>query len=284
MAVTHPKVSAIADSGDETEVRPSEWNAAHLLASPIVVTGIHGLDYNPTADGDVDLITVGVTGTPRLWWDEATDSFQMNKGLILPAGAGGLGDYDLTIGDVDTPSYGIVRVGDSLIGRTSYKVGALDLDGAIIIRNMGGPVTGQIEFVIAESGGGAIRFALPKSGVGNATYNPRSMLIAGPAVNDDDIVTVGYWQTQGIFHNLACDTSGIGADLGVQNDLEVEGDIFTDSIKESTPGAGITIAHALGVAGNVGYYGTTPIAKQTGVAVTAAGIHAALVNLGLIAA
>lgn len=35
---------------------------------------------------------------------------------------------------------------------------------------------------------------------------------------------------------------------------------------------------------NVGFYGTLPIAKQTGVAVTAAGIHAALVNLGLIGA
>ena len=34
----------------------------------------------------------------------------------------------------------------------------------------------------------------------------------------------------------------------------------------------------------VGFYGTAPIAKQTGVAVTAAGLHAALVNLGLIAA
>lgn len=31
----------------------------------------------------------------------------------------------------------------------------------------------------------------------------------------------------------------------------------------------------------VGFYGATPIAKQTGVAVTAAAIHAALVNLGL---
>ena len=34
----------------------------------------------------------------------------------------------------------------------------------------------------------------------------------------------------------------------------------------------------------VGFYFTTPISKQTGVAVTAAGIHAALVNLGLISA
>lgn len=34
----------------------------------------------------------------------------------------------------------------------------------------------------------------------------------------------------------------------------------------------------------IGFYGTTPIAKPTGVAVTAAGVHAALVSLGLIAA
>lgn len=37
-------------------------------------------------------------------------------------------------------------------------------------------------------------------------------------------------------------------------------------------------------AGKVGFYGTAPITRQTGVAVTAAGIHAALVNLGLITA
>ena len=37
-------------------------------------------------------------------------------------------------------------------------------------------------------------------------------------------------------------------------------------------------------AGYLAFYGTAPIAKQTGVAVTAEAIHAALVNLGLIAA
>ena len=35
---------------------------------------------------------------------------------------------------------------------------------------------------------------------------------------------------------------------------------------------------------DIGFYGATPVALQTGVAVTAAGIHAALVNLGLITA
>ena len=44
-----------------------------------------------------------------------------------------------------------------------------------------------------------------------------------------------------------------------------------------------TITNALDHDGTtVGFYGTTPVAKQTGVAVSAAGVHAALVNLGLI--
>lgn len=34
----------------------------------------------------------------------------------------------------------------------------------------------------------------------------------------------------------------------------------------------------------MGFYGTTPIAQQTGIAVSAAGIHAALVALGLFTA
>jgi hypothetical protein len=46
-------------------------------------------------------------------------------------------------------------------------------------------------------------------------------------------------------------------------------------LKAPLAGAGFT--------GNLGFYGTTPIAKQTGVAVTAEAVHAALVALGLIA-
>jgi len=162
-------------------------------------------------------------------------------------GDGGLTDYDLTVGDVTTPDYGIIRMGNSIIGRTSHNVGDLDIDGSIIIRNVGSPSTSNIEFLFAESSNN-IRFAIPKSGVGNATYNPRSMLIAGPAILDDEIVTVGYWQAnEDIFDNLACDTSSDGADLGVQNDCEIEGDLFVDSIKESTTGVGITFSNEINI-------------------------------------
>ena len=60
-----------------------------------------------------------------------------------------------------------------------------------------------------------------------------------------------YWQTNNsIFDNLVCDTSGTGADFGVQNDVEVEGDIFCDSFKESTSGGGYTFSPLLDISDN----------------------------------
>lgn len=150
---------------------------------------------------------------------------------IAGLGTGALSDYDLKVGDTDnSPTYGMVCFGDAVIGRTCYNAANVDLDGTVIFRNLGGPVTGKIEF-LWEEGNGNTRFALPSSGVGNATYNARSMLIAGPSPADSDMVTVGYWQTNNnIFNNLACDTAGDGADLGVQNDFEVMGEIFATGV------------------------------------------------------
>ncbi|KKN71418.1 hypothetical protein LCGC14_0421400 [marine sediment metagenome] len=54
------------------------------LHGGVIVPTINGVDYTPGSDTDTDLITVNVTGTPKLWWDEATDSFEMNKNLTLP--------------------------------------------------------------------------------------------------------------------------------------------------------------------------------------------------------
>lgn len=156
---------------------------------------------------------------------------------------GGRTNYDLKVGDTSTPDYGIVQIGDTIFGRTSYisANGQINLDGAVLTQNNGGPVTSEIEFIWAESTGATCRLALPKSGVGNATYNPRSMLMAGPAPADTNFVTVGYWQTNNsIFDNLACDTVGSGADLGVQGSVEIEVSLFVDSIIESTSGGGIT--------------------------------------------
>jgi len=70
-----------------------------------------------------------------------------------------------------------------------------------------------------------------------------------------------------------------------------DGDTDT-GMSRSAANVGVLIGGALnciefanvGAAPAVGFYATAAIVKQTGVAVTAGGIHAALVNLGLIAA
>ncbi len=86
-------------------------------------------------------------------------------------------------------------------------------------------------------------------------------------------------------------------DAGVSLKFSVFDSTETDAIEISHNGTdaiinGITTAdlNITGFTGlsietaNLGFYSTVPVAKQTGVAVTADGIHAALVNLGLIAA
>lgn len=42
------------------------------------------------------------------------------------------------------------------------------------------------------------------------------------------------------FNNIPCDTTGLGADLGVEHAIECP-NIFTDQIHESTPGEGVSI-------------------------------------------
>jgi len=43
------------------------------------------------------------------------------------------------------------------------------------------------------------------------------------------------------FENLSFDTSLEGADLGVENDIEILGELFVNQIHESTPGSGVSI-------------------------------------------
>ena len=47
------------------------------------ITGVGGLDFIPGADIDVDLLSVNVTGAPRLKWNELADSFEINWPLIV---------------------------------------------------------------------------------------------------------------------------------------------------------------------------------------------------------
>lgn len=138
---------------------------------------------------------------------------------------------------------GLVEIGFFHIGMhfdTTYNGGLLSVGQTVQFGNKGTP-TGPWEFLFYESSNN-IRFGIPSSGNNKGTYNPRSMIIAGPAILDDTICFGEYWG----FDNLAMITGGDGADLGVQNDFEVLGQAFIDTIKASAE-AQVTIDDALKV-------------------------------------
>jgi hypothetical protein len=74
------------------------------------------------------------------------------------------------------------------------------------------------------------------------------------------------------------DSGGVGTSLSVRQDGFSNKSILRIGWNDASE---IMVGYD---AGKVGFYGTPGVSKQTGVAVTDAAIHAALVNLGLIAA
>src|SRR5690606_33597755 len=50
-------------------------NLLTLSGGGLALSGVVGIDYNPGSDIDTDIITVGVSGAPRIFWDESQDRF-----------------------------------------------------------------------------------------------------------------------------------------------------------------------------------------------------------------
>jgi len=71
------------------------------------------------------------------------------------------------------------------------------------------------------------------------------------------------------------------ANSATTHDFTVKTDVYDAVFIDASNDSIVVMSNA---SGKLGFHGATAIVKQTGVAVTAAGIHAALVSLGLIAA
>ncbi|KKM93852.1 hypothetical protein LCGC14_1204180, partial [marine sediment metagenome] len=87
-------IHGITDTADLALLSANNvFTGTNEFQNDVTIATADGIDYDPGSDTDVDLITIGVTGTPKLWWDEATDSFEMNKSLTLPGGSLKLGGH-----------------------------------------------------------------------------------------------------------------------------------------------------------------------------------------------
>jgi len=67
------QVSARSDLGLATTDTPT--------FAGVISSGANGFDSTPGSDIDSDLVTVNVTGTPKIFWDESEDAFSFTKGV-----------------------------------------------------------------------------------------------------------------------------------------------------------------------------------------------------------
>lgn len=206
------------------------FDTSRVLLSDRVDTSDGGLVFNGNGidmgDEDIDNIDIfhadsGFIGVIALR-DGSGDTAVLNVGTASP-GRFNNGIMDGHFGDSVA---GIVEIGNGCFGMhfdTTYNGGLFNLKQVMMLQNNGTPV-GNFEWLFIESNN-SIRFGIPKSGDGLGTYNPRSMIIAGPAVFNDSIALGSYWG----FDALDMITGTDGADLGVQNNLQVLDTIFIDS-------------------------------------------------------
>lgn len=83
---------------------------------------------------------------------------------------------------------------------------------------------------------------LNQGAIGRASIFERSLIIgAQKGTKDLD----GSYSLSDDFPNLSCNTTLYGADFGVENDVEVKGNLFVDDINESTADTGVTVEGVL---------------------------------------
>lgn len=75
----------------------NDGDGSVTLNLPDVPT-LEGLNLDVGSDTDIDLVTVGVTGSPKWWWDESEDLFAFSKGLAISGLVGiGMNPGDATL-------------------------------------------------------------------------------------------------------------------------------------------------------------------------------------------
>ncbi|MAH50452.1 hypothetical protein CMI37_31815 [Candidatus Pacearchaeota archaeon] len=59
-----------------------------IFRGSVTIKTTSGIDYKPGSDTDTDLITIDVTGSPKLLWDESEDAASWSHDWILASGKG----------------------------------------------------------------------------------------------------------------------------------------------------------------------------------------------------
>ena len=286
----------------------------------VIVSTVNGIDVNPGSDVNADLITVGVTGAPTIAWDETNDLFAFTKGLTVTGsayfplsaalswnGADAVITHsaavltvstgDLRVTTAGTNAASVVTVGgtQTLTAKTltSPTIGGAPSAAGATWSNLGAVTTidingGTVDGVVI-GGASAAAGSFTTLGASGLLTASAGLTLAGnftfSAAASQIIPGVTTWAVRNNANNA---NNIVITDAGAVSFRST-----VDGITALTVNGTALVTTLGSVSGNltVGligdglcFYAGTPIARQTGVAVSAAGIHAALVNLNLITA
>ena len=299
---TNPKIDAAGiDTGTFADARIAESNVTQHEAALTILeaqitdgTLLARLAANEIIVGDWEhqglLITAaGTEGAPSLHFTSDSDT-----GIYSPAANA----WAVTVGGTEAVRYTgasapLIRYGmtTGITASTTQTQGQQPLPGSYneigVCANNNDvvtlPPTASGEMCIVINNGAKRLQVFPASGqdLGLGVNQP-DLIKAGASVFFVSFDSSTWFDIASKISGLL-DTDVIGI---VANDL-----LYYDGTNYKHTGGNLTwdaslfdITGDLQVSGKSGFYGAAAIAQQTGVAVTAAGVHAALVNLGLITA
>ena len=234
--------------------------------------------YGPSGTTDLrfngasgDMVTIQTSGNVGIGTTAPKSKLDIVSGSAAPASSG-----DMNTGVIISPGYGGSGLNLGTLSANYSWIQSAYTDAANVV----------MPLVLQQNGGN----------VGIGTITPTNILSLGGnsarsfwMERHTTANTAGNTLTITAGGATAAATDKAGGDLILQPGVSTGSAESGVQIKGCVAGisgtADRTQTIAIQVLGNkIGFYAATPVALQTGVAVTAAGVHAALVNLGLITA
>ena len=185
-------------------------------------TTANGLDVNPGADINADLITVGVTGAPTLSWDESEDVFASTHGLSLGT------SNPLTTGTIE-----LGAAADTTLSRAS--AGDVNIEGNLMYR------AGGTDVPVADGGTGAstqqnaLINLVSGATIATATVASADKVVIQDADDADNIKTVTAQSiadlAAGVANTALSNLAAVAINTSLTSDADITDDLGTEAIR-----------------------------------------------------